>query len=287
MRELQNRVDQTLHQDPNVITDFTMTGATGFLAANQGITFTFIRPPEQRAPIQEVTAQMMGKLNSIPGVFTFLRPFPVLEISTGVTSQQQGQYAFTVSGVNGAQVYDVGQKLMSKLMEYPGFLTVSSDYFANTPNVDIELRRDQAKTYGVSETRILALLRNAYSQNYVYLIKKPEDQYQVILEAADAARSKPEDLSLLYIKSDDGKNIVPLNALVTTKPALGPQAVNHLNQFTSVTFFFNLKPGVAIGDATDFISKASAEVVPPTVSASLQGEALTFRDTVRNLTLLM
>ena len=105
--------------------------------------------------------------------------FPV-ETSTGVTSQQQGQYAFTVSGVNGAQVYDVGQRLMGKLMQYPGFLTVSSDYFANTPNVDIELRRDQAKTYGVSETRILTLLRNAYSQNYVYLIKKPEDQYRVI-----------------------------------------------------------------------------------------------------------
>ena len=43
---------------------------------------------------------MMGKLNSIPGVFTFLRPFPVLEISTGVTSQNQGQYAFAVSGDN-------------------------------------------------------------------------------------------------------------------------------------------------------------------------------------------
>jgi hypothetical protein len=39
----------TLHQDPNVIVDFTMTGATGFLAANQGITFTFIKPPEERA----------------------------------------------------------------------------------------------------------------------------------------------------------------------------------------------------------------------------------------------
>ena len=102
MRELQNRVDETLHQDPNVITDFTMTGATGFLAANQGITFTFIRPPAERKPIQEVTAEMMGKLNSIPGVFTFLRPFPVLEISTGVTSQQQGQYAFAVSGANPA-----------------------------------------------------------------------------------------------------------------------------------------------------------------------------------------
>ena len=184
-----------LHQDPNVITDFTMTGATGFLASNQGITFTFIKPPEERKPIAEVTAEMMGKLNTIPGVMTFLRPFPVLEISTGVTSQQQGQYAFTVSGANPSQVYDVGQKLMGKLMEYPGFLTVSSDFYNNTPNLNIDLRRDQAKTYGVSEARILTLLRNAYSQNYLYLIKKPEDQYQVILEMEDSAREKPEDLS--------------------------------------------------------------------------------------------
>src|SRR6185312_12620667 len=205
---------------------------------------TFIRPPSERPPIQLVTAQMMGKLNSIPGVFTFLRPFPVLEISTGVTSQQQGQYAFAVSGVNGPQVYDVGQKLMGKLMQYPGFLTVSSDYYANTPNLDIELRRDQAKSYGVSEARILTLLRNAYSQNYVYLIKKPEDQYQVILEMEDAARQNPEDLSLLYIKSDDGQRLVPLGELVTWRTTLGPQSVNHFNQFTAMTLSFNLKPGV-------------------------------------------
>src|SRR5437016_6873467 len=168
---------------------------------------------------------MMGKLNSIPGVFTFLRPFPVLEISTGVTSQQQGQYAFAVSGASPDQVYDVGQKLLGKLMQYPGFLTVSSDFYNNTPNLDIDIRRDQAKTYGVSETRILTLLRNAYSQNYLYLIKRPQDQYQVILEAQDSARAEPEDLSLLYIKSDDGKNLVPLRELVTWKQSLGLQSV--------------------------------------------------------------
>src|SRR5213082_3044390 len=287
MKALQNRVDETLHQDPNVITDFTMTGATGFLAANQGITFTFIRPPKERPPIQQVTAQMMGKLNTIPGVFTFLRPFPVLEISTGVTSQQQGQYAFAVSGANPDQVYDVGQKLMGKLMQYPGFLTVSSDFYNNTPNLDIDIRRDQAKTYGVSEARILTLLRNAYSQNYLYLIKKPEDQYQVILEVEDEARANPEDLSKLYIKSDNGQRLVPLGQLVTWKQTLGPQAVNHLNQFTSVSLFFNLKPGVALGDATNFIQKAAAEVVPPGVRAELQGEAQTFSNTVTSLTILM
>jgi HAE1 family hydrophobic/amphiphilic exporter-1 len=287
MQALQNRVDEVLQQDPNVITDFTMTGATGFLASNQGITFTFIKPPEERKPIAEVTAEMMGKLNSIPGVMTFLRPFPVLEISTGVTSQQQGQYAFTVSGATPSQVYDVGQKLMGKLMTYPGFLTVSSDFYNNTPNLNIDLRRDQAKTYGVSEARILTLLRNAYSQNYLYLIKKPDDQYQVILEMEDSARENPEDLGLLYIKSDDGQRLVPLSELVTWKTTLGPQVVNHLNQFTSMTLFFNLKPGVALGDATNFINQAAAEVVPPGVRGELQGEAQTFSNTVTNLTILM
>jgi HAE1 family hydrophobic/amphiphilic exporter-1 len=287
MHELQNRVDEKLHSDPNVITDFTLSGATGFLASNQGITFTFIKPPAERPPIQQVTAQMMGNLNTIPGVFTFLRPFPVLEISTGVTSQNQGQYAFAVSGANPQQVYEVGQKLMGKLTEYPGFLSVSSDFYNNTPNVDIDIRREQAKTYGVSETRILTLLRNAYSQNYLYLIKKPEDQYQVILEMADEARAQAEDLSRLYIRSDNGQRLVPLGELVTWKSTLGPQAVHHLNQFTSVTIFFNLKPGVALGDATNFISKASAQVVPATVRAELQGEAQTFSNTVTSLTILM
>ncbi len=287
MHALQDRVDQTLHDDPNVITDFTMTGNSVFGAANQGLTFTFLKPPNQRPPIDVATGELIGKLNSIPGVFAFLRPFAVLQINTGAVQQQQGQYAFTVSGVNAPQVYDVGTRLLEKLSAYPGFLTISSDYFNNTPNLDIEIRRDQAKTYGVSEARILTLLRNAYSQNYLYLIKKPQDQYQVILEAEDSARSTPESLNLLYIKSDDGQNLVPLDTLVTWKSSLGPQAVNHLNQFTSLTIFFNLKPGVPIGDATDFISKTAAQIVPPTVRSGLQGEALTFSDTVRNLTILM
>ena len=287
MQALQNQADAVLQQDPAVGATFTMTGNNQFLASNQGLLLAFLRPTNVRSPIQEVAGRMMARLGAIPGVFPFLRPMPVLNISTGATNQNQGQYAYALSGVDSQQVYDVAQKLMARLMQFPGFATVSSDYFAHTPNLEINIQRDQARTYGVSETRILTLLRNAYSQNYLYLIKKPEDQYQVILEVKDSERSKPEDLGLLYIKSDDGKNMVPLSALVTWKKSLGTQSVNHLNQFTSVTIFFNLKPGVPIGDATDFIGKAEKEIVPPTVRASLQGEALTFQDTIRDLTFLM
>ncbi|HEY7557379.1 MAG TPA: efflux RND transporter permease subunit [Candidatus Binatia bacterium] len=287
MHALRDQADAVLRQDPSVAATFTMTGNAQFLSSNQGLLLAFLKPPEERAPIQETAGRMMGKLSAIPGVLPFLRARPVLEISTGATSQNQGQYAFSLSGVNREQTFDAAARLMERLRSYPGFATLSSDYFNNTPNLDIEIRREQARLYGVSESRILGLLRSAYSQNYLYLIKKPDDQYQVILEAEDSARSEPQDLSLLYIRSDDGRQLVPLKALVTWRRSLGPQAINHINQFTSVTLFFNLKPGVAIGEATDFINQAAAEIVPPTMRASLQGEALTFQNTVRDLTLLM
>jgi HAE1 family hydrophobic/amphiphilic exporter-1 len=291
MREIQDKVEEKIHADPNILAAFTMTGNGQFIAANQGLTFIMLKSPSERPPIPLVAAQMMGAMGSIPGVFGFVRPFPVLEISTGATSQNLGQYAFSVSGVDPAQVYDAADKLMARIhgaMADPNspLLTAQSDYFRNTPNLDIRLHREKARIRGVSEARILNLLRNAYSQNFVYLIKKPADQYQVILEADDPSRGEPEDLAKLRIRSDDGGHLVPLAELVSWERTVGPQAVNHLNQFTSVTISFNLKPGAALGPAADLIQKLAAEVVPPTLRSGLQGEALTFQDTVRDLLIL-
>ena len=64
--------------------------------------------------------------------------------------------------------------------------------------------------------------------------------------------------------------------------------MNHINQFTSVTLFFNLKPGYTIGQATNFVEDTARSRSCRRVSAAqFQGEALTFRDTVSSLTILM
>jgi len=82
---------------------------------------------------------------------------------------------------------------------------------------------------------------------------------------------------------------VPLRAVTSTKQIVGPQAVNHFNQFTSVTINFNLLPDAAIGDATKFIEDSFAQVHQqfPSVQATFQGEALVFRQLFKALPLLL
>jgi HAE1 family hydrophobic/amphiphilic exporter-1 len=288
MHAYQTQAEKIMKANPAVRSTFTMSGNSQFLGSNQAFLIAFLKDPKDRAPIDQVAGQLMGGIaGTIPGVVAFLQPNPALEISTGATANAQGQFAFALSGIDPNEVYATAGKMMAKMYQYPGFLFVNSDLFNHTPNLQVDILREQAKLYGVSEARILTLLHDAYSQNYSYLIKKSTDQYQVILEVADNQRSAPEDLGKLYIKSDDGQRMVPLNAVTSWHPVIGPQAVNHINQFTSVTMFFNLKPGYAIGPATQYVEAAAKQILPPSIQGSLQGEALTFQNTVSDLAILM
>jgi HAE1 family hydrophobic/amphiphilic exporter-1 len=131
------------------------------------------------------------------------------------------------------------------------------------------------------------LLKNAYAQNYTYLIKTSVDQYQVIVEAEDTQRSDPENLNQLYYKPSGSQSTVPNRTVTDPAASAGMLSVNHLNQFPVVTLFFNLKPGVSTGEATSFIQRTAATTLPSTIRGQLQGEAKTFSETFAQLGVLV
>ncbi len=287
MRAYQKQVEEVLHANPYVDTTFTMTGNSQFLASGDGLVIAFLTDHDKRPPITAVNGMLFGGVMQIPGVRPLMGPQPVLQISVGGASQLAGKYSYSLSGTNPAEVYAAAERMLGKFAAYKGFQFFSADYQHSTPQLEINVLRDQASFYGVSPQRIISLLRNAYSENYTYLIKDAHDQYQVILEAPDADRTDPDDLNLLYVRSDDNARLVPLKAVATWKADLGLQAVNHINQFTAVTISYGLNPGTNIGDATKYIQESAKEVLPPTVHGFLQGEAETFRQTVPALVALM
>ena len=310
MRAFQKQVNQKVEADPSVAQFFTNVGSGSRSASSQGIVFCVFKPREQRDPIEQCILRIQKAINTIPGLTAVISPSPVLQINVGATNQTQGHDAFTISGIVPDDVYTLADQLMAKLREFKGFASVRSDYYHSTPNLTVNIDRERAATYGVSTAAIQSLLKNAYSQNYVYLIKQPDDQYQVILEVKDNERAQPGDLDNLYVRSNSGGTIgqtgtgtgggtttttgtaadlVPLRAVTSTKQVVGPQAVNHFDQFTSVTINFNLLPGVAIGDATKYIEDSFDQIQRqyPSVQSTFQGEALVFRQLFRALPLLL
>jgi hydrophobic/amphiphilic exporter-1 (mainly G- bacteria), HAE1 family len=310
MRAFQKQVNEKVQAEPSIAQFFTNVGTGSRSALSQGIVFCVFKPRGERDPIEQCLLRLQKSISSIPGLTAVISPSPVLQINVGATNQTQGQYAFTISGIVPDDVYKAADQLMAKLRTFKGFASVRSDFYNSTPNLTVNIDRERAATYGVSTSAIQSLLKNAYSQNYVYLIKQPDDQYQVILEVKDKERATPADLNDLYVRSNSGNTItpssgssggantattgtaadlVPLRAVTSTSQVVGPQAVNHFDQFTSVTINFNLLPGVAIGDATKFIEDSFAQVHQqlPSVQSTFQGEALVFRQLFRALPLLL
>lgn len=287
LRACQSKVDAILAADPAVNIGMTLSGQSGRTSSSQALVLAFLKPLGERPRIQDVIARLSKEIAKIPGITPLLSAMPVIQISTGATATTQGQFAYSVTGIDAAQVYRAAEELAEKLRAYPGFLFVNSDLKRKTPSIEIDILREQASTYGISAQRVLTALRNAYAQNYVYLIKTPTDQYQVILEVEDSKRRRPDDLGLLYLRSDDGERLVPLKAVARWREVIGPQSVNHINQLPSVTIFFNLVPGTAIGDAAKFIESTAEQVLPPGVRGRLEGEAKVFKETVKQLSVLM
>ena len=71
-----------------------------------------------------------------------------------------------------------------------------------------------------------------------------------MMELLPQYQRDPAALSMLYIRSSSGK-LVPLGTVAKLTRTVGPLTVNHLGQLPAVTISFNLRPGVALGEAVD------------------------------------
>ncbi|MBV9127050.1 MAG: efflux RND transporter permease subunit, partial [Verrucomicrobia bacterium] len=285
-RQFQDKLDPVLQANPAVDKYFTVAGRAGLTAGV--FTVIFLNDAGHRANIETVAAQLRQAVGSVPGIFPTLQPQPVLQINIGATGSPYGRYTYTLSGINPDEVYQAADEFGKKLAAYAGFVAPPrSDLQRNSPNLDIDIVRERASLLGVSTTKIQNLLRAAYSQNYVYLIKQADDQYQVILEVEDRDRANPDNLAQLYVKNDTGNALVPIRTVTKSQTRLGLQSVNHTNQFTSVTFGFDNKPDVPLGQVTDFLEKTARETLPPTVTGVLQGEGLVLRQLFQALPFLI
>jgi len=293
--KMQRYVDIVM-KDPAV--DSVVGFAGGNTAQNQGRFFVMLKPLEQRnichpkhfwqsCPVvtaDDVINRLRGKLAVVPGATLILQSAQDLTIGGRFGN---AQYQYTLQSANLEDLNNWAPRLLQKLRTLPQLRDQNSDQQDKGLQAKLVIDRDTASRLGITPQTLDNALYDAFGQRQVSTMYRPLNQYHVVMEVAPQFQQTPESLQNIYLRSTAGTP-VPLAAFTHYEPSNTPLAVNHQGQVPSVTISFNLAPGVSLGEATQAIEDAERTIgFPPTVSASFQGTAAAFQDSLSSEPILI
>jgi len=256
---------EIVQQDPNV---------DRFMVTTSPFMLLMLKPRSERTlSADEVILALRPKLNSVPGIRAMLvNPLP---INVG-GRRSRSIYQLTLMGIDAAQLYQTARALEQAMLDTPALVDVSSDLQMDNPELNIEIDRNRALLLGVTPKQIEDTLYSAYGERDVSTIFGANDQYSVIVEFHPDFQNNAAALDLVHIRSNQGQ-LTPISTVATLSQGLGPLSINHSGQLPSVTLSFNVKPGVALGQALADLQQLTDSLLPTGVNASFQGNAQQFQ----------
>jgi len=280
----QQEVAAIIAKDPNVQDFMSNAGGGGGGTANTGRVFLRLKPRKQRKlSADEVIAELQPKLSRVPGIRVYLNNPPLINVGG---RQAKSQYQYTLQSTDTGTLYDAAGALVDRLQKETELQDVTSDLQIRNPQVQVQIDRERAASVGVTAYQIEQALYSAYGSAQVSTIFTPNDQYWVIMELQPQYQRDASALSILSIRSSKG-TLVPLGAVATLTPSVGPLSVNHAGQIPAVTVSFNLRPGVSLGEGTAAVERAARQVLPSTVSTNFFGTAQVFQSSQQGLLWLL
>jgi HAE1 family hydrophobic/amphiphilic exporter-1 len=285
MAELQAKVTDIIRQDPNVEAAMSFVGASGFSPSlNVGRITITLKPFNQRKPADQVVRELRPKISNVLGAKAFIQNVPAIRIGGGLT---KSPYQYVVRSTSAEELYQWAGVIEQKLRTLPGLIDVTSDLQITRPEVTVEIEREKASALGVSAQQIEMALNNAYGSRQVSTIYTSTNQYWVIMELAPRYQTDPSVMPMLYVRSSTGA-LVPLTAVARFSQGVGPLQVTHHGQLTSVTFSFDLRPGVALSQAIAQVQAGLRELqVPATLSGTFAGTAQAYQSSLQGMGLLI
>ncbi|MBS0621636.1 MAG: efflux RND transporter permease subunit, partial [Verrucomicrobia bacterium] len=290
---LQKEVTSILRSNPYVESVISLTNLPTLAPANQGLCFLMLKDPSKRPSIDEITADLMKKANEVVGMKTFLKPFPEINLQIGAgASAARADYTYAMSTITDPQqLYQAAEQLLERMKAMPELSNVSSDLLVSTPQLNLKILRDQAFSFGVTCQDIEKALTLAYAEARLSTFSTPLNTYWVVLELDDPYRLDVNSLDWLYVTpsypQSDPAELVPLRSLVDWEMTTGPLSVNHVDQFNSVSLYFNIAPGASLSAGLAKIQAAADELIPSDVIRNFQGTAQVFQSTIPSMIALM
>ena len=282
----QEALGAIVQADPAVATVGSVIGGNG-RAGNNGSMFITLKPLDQRdVNAMQVIARLRPQLEKVQGARLYMQAAQDVRLGGRAT---RTQFEFTLQDANLDELNEWAPKVLAKMKTLPELRDVATDQQAQGTTLQLKINRDTASRYGILPQLIDDTLYDAFGQREVTQYFTQLNSYHVILEILPEMQGSFDSLEKLYIKSPTTGDQVPLSAFATwSSVPVRPLSISHQGQFPAITISFNLAPDTALGQATEAVQKAMADIdTPSTLNSSFQGTAQAFQQSLGTVPLLI
>jgi multidrug efflux pump len=285
MSQRQQKLAAKILSDRDVASLSSFIGVDGTNnTLNSGRLLINLKPKNQRDDVSTVMDRLADYAHSVPGITFYLQPVQDLTIDSVVS---RAQYQFVLQAATSSSLNQFVPKLMASLNKVKAIRNVSTSYLDQGLSAFLVVDRDTAARFGITAATIDNALYDSFGQRIISTIFTQSNQYRVILEADPKLQNSVASMNDIYLPSSAGGQ-VPLTAIGRVEQLPTPLEVDHLSQFPSATFSFDVSAGYSLGAAVNAIQAAEADAgAPPGVTTQFEGSALAFQSALSNEVLLI
>lgn len=166
----------------------------------------------------------------------------------------------------------ISQQLLEKAKQRPELADMTLTIDVDSKQFFVDLDREKSRSLSVPVLDVYQSLQTMFGSYYVNNFNKFGRVYQVLLQAESQYRLKPEDVGMVYVRSNNGE-MVPLSSLVQVKDVPGPTLVSRFNTFPASRMNGSAAAGYSSGQAMAALEEVAAEVLPEDMSFAWDGQA--------------
>ncbi|MGB2625795.1 MAG: multidrug efflux RND transporter permease subunit [Candidatus Acidiferrum sp.] len=261
------RVEDILLKTPGVAHVTTVVGYS-MLSGVQNTYSTFFwvtfKPwDERKGPEEQYEAiknHINRELRQVPEGISLAFPPPAIP---GVGTS--GGVSFILEDRSGGEVEFLAantQKFMAAVRKRPEIASVFSTSLFAVPQVYADVDRDKVLAQGVKLSDVYTTLQAFMGGAFINYFNRFGRQWQVYTQAEGQFRTKAENVGQFYVRNDRG-SMVPLAALTSIHPKIGPEFTMRYNLHRSAQINASASPGYSSAQAMKAMEEVFSETMPP------------------------
>lgn len=210
----------------------------------------------------ELSNEMMEKLESIPGVF-FEANQPIQmrfnELMTGI--RQDVAVKIFGEDMDSLQIY--ANKVNNIIQSVEGVTVPQVERVAGLPQINIEYDRTRIANYGLNIEQVNDIVSTAFAGKAAGVVYENERKFDLVVRLDEAHRASIEDVNNLFIPIPNGDQI-PLSQIAEIDYKLGPAQISREGGKRRIYVGFNVQGRDVASIVNEIQDKLADQVKLPT-----------------------